>query len=215
VSEKKAWTLDELALFLRPEGVRLLDLAGRKLKAGSVCLRFAVKLWSPPILAEPFVKLAVDLGSMADIDPGSVVCLPWENIESRVLSLSLGDAEGNSTTSSSSLSESVISGSLATTEDPSIPNENGFKNFIPFSFETSPARLKRHLGTLARAIPHLSTCPQLIRTPTPPPQRSAFKIIFCGDEAKSSNSIKDIERSCNSAGRRLVVVRWFKVMHNA
>ena len=44
VSEKKACTLDELALFLRPEGVLLLDLAGRKLKVGSVCLLLDEKL---------------------------------------------------------------------------------------------------------------------------------------------------------------------------
>jgi hypothetical protein len=213
VREEKARTLDELALFLRPEGVLLLDLVGRQFRVGSVCLRLAEKLRSPPILAEPFIKreFVFVLGSIADTDSGSAVC--GEDIE--VLSLSFGDAAGNSLTSSSSLLVSATTGSLTYTEVPSI-NESGFSvNITPFPFETSPARLKRHFGTLARAIPHLSTWPQLIRTPIPPPQRSAFKMIFCGDEARSSNSIKDTERSCNSAGRRLVVVRWFKVTHSA
>jgi hypothetical protein len=200
--------LDELALFLRPDGVRLLDLAGRKFKAGRVCLRWLVKLCSPPILAEPFMKLADLWDSRADIDPGSAVCFLSENTESRVLSFSFVEANDKSTTPSSSLLASVKAGSLAKPEVTSLPNENGFiLNIIPFSFELSPARLKRHFGTLARAIPHLSTCPQLIRTPIPPPHSSAFKMAFCGEEAKSSSSIKDIERSCNSAGRRLVVVR--------
>jgi hypothetical protein len=210
VSEKKACTLDELALFLRPEGVRLLDLAGRKLKVGSVCLLLAEQFWSLPILADPLLDFV--FGSIADIEPGSAVC----GADIEILSWSFGDAADESATSSSSLLPSDITGSLASPEVFPSTNTRGFIiNEIPLSFETSPARLKRHFGTLAREIPHLSTCAQLIRTPTPPPQRSAFRMIVCGDEARSNNSINDTERSCNSAGRRLVVVRWFKVKHNA
>jgi hypothetical protein len=78
-----------------------------------------------------------------------------------------------------------------------------------------PTRLKRHLGTLANATPHLSTCVQLTSIPIPVPQSTALSITACGDEPSSRSCISAIDNNCNSAGSRLVVVRYCNVPHNA
>ena len=102
---------------------------------------------------------------------------------------------------------------------PNLLNENAFcTNFMPLSFvgfPATPARLKRHFGTFASRTPHFRTCVEVIKIPIPPPQSSDFRIIACGDEAKSSKSINETESNWSSAGRRLVVVKKCNVLHSA
>lgn len=77
------------------------------------------------------------------------------------------------------------------------------------------ARLKRHLGTLASATPHRSTGSQVMSSPMPPIQSTAFKMTACGEDASSNKYIEEIDSSCSSAVRRLVVVKERRVVHKA
>lgn len=76
-------------------------------------------------------------------------------------------------------------------------------------------RLKRHFGTLARAISHLITFPQRRAKPSPPPHSSAFRMIDWGERDANARLISATDRSSSSAGRRLVVVKYCKVVHRA
>ena len=80
--------LEEADLFLRPDGVLVLDLGGKLVSVGSVCLLLAVMDFFESIFANPFENVLCDLGSAADTEPVP----PRSNVEFRfrVPSLSFG-----------------------------------------------------------------------------------------------------------------------------
>ncbi len=84
---------------------------------------------------------------------------------------------------------------------------------VDFGLVVLVARLKRHFGTRANAIPHKTTWLQKTRRSSPPTHRPAFKMMACGEDDRKSTLIKAIDNSCSSAGRRLVVVSACKVRH--
>lgn len=91
----------------------------------------------------------------------------------------------------------------------SLPNSKVLKeNFDILSLRgLETTRLNRHLGTRAKATPHRSTRSQVTRRPIPPIHSTAFKMTACGEDASNSKYIEEIDSSCSSAGRRLVVVK--------
>lgn len=69
------------------------------------------------------------------------------------------------------------------------------------------SRRNRHFGTLANEILHLIAGPQNMRILNPPIHKRAWRMIACGEAARTRRLINEMESSCSSAGRRLVVVR--------
>lgn len=76
-------------------------------------------------------------------------------------------------------------------------------------------RLNFQVGILARTTSHRRTCRQEAKRQRPPSQRSALSISACGEAANRNKLIKAVARSCNSAGRILVVNRKSRVGINA
>jgi hypothetical protein len=70
-----------------------------------------------------------------------------------------------------------------------------------------PARLSLHLGMRARATPHLSTFPQVTKSPTPPSHIKVLSMLACGESEKRSRLMNPMESRCSSVGSKLVVVR--------
>lgn len=82
-----------------------------------------------------------------------------------------------------------------------------------FDLGSVDARRKRHFGTRASAIPHKITGLQRTRISSPPTHSPAFKITAWGEDDSRSTSIKAMDNSCSSVGRRLVVVSVCKVIY--
>jgi hypothetical protein len=74
-------------------------------------------------------------------------------------------------------------------------------------YDCSEERRNLHEGTLAKATSHFKTCWQKTNKQSPPIQITDFNISAWGERENNKRLISAISSSCNSAGRRLVVVR--------
>lgn len=215
VKEKKARTDEEADRFLRPEGVWPYDLRGGSSALGRVCRRRGgdANFWS-----------SSNCSCLAVLTAWLSSCwVPVEWVSSRLMVFTRNPRLEGANFAGSSLSAWSSRPSLE------LPDElsSGTWNMSCFTFfhgmrpwrnvdlclDVLVGRLKRHLGTRASAMPERMTRLQETRISSPPTQRPAFSITAWGEVESRRTLIKAIDKSCSSAGRRLVVVSVCKAMH--
>lgn len=175
--------------------------------AGIVWLRFRMDVW---LVATPnFTDLALSIiVSPADIVPGSDTILEMA-VWTIFVGLKLSSRQPLSVCLMLLPSGSLSDSSMSLCSNPFL-EATAFRAKLRNVFRVlmiCAAFRNRMRGIRASATAHLRTFPQVRKRPRPPTHIRIARITICGDSENINIFMRETESRCNSAGRRLVVVR--------